>query len=94
MVKTRITVSVKKSVVDNAKRALSKKGRTLSDYVETALRSLSTSEILHDMRRELNFHCEYISWEYIEKNRPDLTDKVHSETEVRKMRNDRVLRLY
>ncbi len=93
MVKTKITVSVEKPVVDNAKLALLKKGRTLSDYIETALRSLSTSEILSDMCGELNLHCGYISGEDIEKNRPDLTGKVHSETEVGEMRNERVSRL-
>jgi hypothetical protein len=49
MVKTKITVSVEKPVVDNAKLALLKKGRTLSDYIEKSLRSLSTAEILSDL---------------------------------------------
>ena len=44
MVKTKITVSVEKPVVENAKLALLKKGRTLSDYIEKSLLSLSTAE--------------------------------------------------
>ncbi len=93
MVKTKITVSVEKPVVDNAKLALLKKGRTLSDYIEKSLRSLSTSEILDDMCKELNLNCGYISGEDVEKNRPDLTGRVYSETEVREMRNERASRL-
>ena len=49
MVKTKITVSVEKPVVDNAKLALLKKGRTLSEYIEKSLRSLSTAEFLSDL---------------------------------------------
>lgn len=93
MVKAKITVSVEKSVVDNAKLALLKKGRTLSDYIEKSLRSLSTSEILDDMRKELYLGREYISGEDVEKNRPDLTGRVHSEKEVRELRNERDTRL-
>lgn len=93
MVKTKITVSVEKPVVDNAKLALLKKGRTLSDYIEKSLRSLSTSENLGDLCRELNLDCGYISGEDVEMNRPDLIDKVYSEKEVREMRNERVSRL-
>ena len=59
MVKTKITVSVEKPVVDNAKLALLKKGRTLSDYIEKSLLSLSTAEILSDLCKELNLDCEY-----------------------------------
>ena len=43
MVKTKITVSIEKPVVDNAKLALLKKGKTMSDYIERTLRALSTS---------------------------------------------------
>jgi hypothetical protein len=93
MVKTKITVSVEKPVVDNAKLALLKKGRTLSDYVEKSLRSLSTSEILNDMCKELGLNCEYVSGEDVERNRPDLVGKADSETEVRKMRYGRISRL-
>ncbi len=93
MVKTKITVSVEKPVVDNAKLALLKKGRTLSDFIEKSLRSLSTMEILGDMCRELNLDCRYISMEDVERNRPDLKGKAYSEKEVREMRNERVSRL-
>ncbi len=93
MVKTKITVSVEKSVVDNAKLALLKKGKTLSNYIENSLRSLSTSEILDNMCKELNLDCGYISGEDVERKRPDLTGKVYSETAIREMRNERVSRL-
>ncbi len=93
MVKTKITVSVEKRVVDNAKLALLKKGRTLSDYIEKSLRSLSTAEILSDLCKELNLDCGYMSGEDIERNRPDLTGRVYSEKEVREMRNERISRL-
>ncbi len=43
MVKSKITVSIDKSVIENAKLALLKKRWTLSDYIEKSLRSLSTS---------------------------------------------------
>ena len=93
MVKTKITVSVEKPVVDNAKLALLKKGRTLSDYIEKSLRSLSTAENLSDLCKELNLDCGYMSGEDIERNRPDLTGRVYSEKEVREMRNERISRL-
>ena len=93
MVKIKITVSVEKPVVDNAKLALLKKGKTLSYYIEKSLRSLSTMEILGDLCRELNLDCGYISGEDVERNRPDLTGRVHSEKEVREMRNERISRL-
>ncbi|HLH86538.1 MAG TPA: hypothetical protein VKU79_06730 [Thermoplasmataceae archaeon] len=93
MVKTKITVSVEKPVVDNAKLALLKKGSTLSDYIEKSLRSLSTAEILSDLCIELNLDCKYISGEDVERNRPDLTGRVYSEKEVREMRNERNSRL-
>ncbi|MHB1441014.1 MAG: DUF6364 family protein [Cuniculiplasma sp.] len=93
MVKTKITVSVEKPVVDNAKIALLKKGRTLSDYIEKSLRSLSTSEILDDLCEELKLNCQYISGEDVEKYRPDLRGKVDAETELRQIRNERSSRL-
>ncbi len=93
MAKTKITVSVEKPVVDNAKLALLKKGRTMSDYIEKSLRSLSSSEILGDLCMELNLDCGYIRGEDVERNRPDLTGKAHSEAEVREMRNERASRL-
>ena len=93
MVKTKITVSVEKPVVDNAKLALLKKGRTLSDYIEKSLRSLSTAEILSDLCKEINLDCGYMSGEDVERNRPDLTGRVYSEKEVREMRNERISRL-
>ena len=93
MVKTKITVSIERPVVDNAKLALLKKGRTLSDYIEKSLRSLSSSEILEDMCKELGLNCRYISGEDVERNRPELTGKVCSETEVMEMRNERISRL-
>ena len=93
MVKTKITVSVEKPVVDNAKLALLKKGRTLSDYLENSLRSLSTSEILENICRELNLNCGYISGEKVERDRPDLIGKADSGMTVRKMRDERDSRL-
>jgi hypothetical protein len=93
MAKTKITVSVERQVVDSAKLALLKKRRTLSDYIENSLRSLSTSEFLNNICRELNLDCGYISGEDVERKRPDLTSKVHSETIVREIRNERVSRL-
>lgn len=93
MVKTKITVSIEKPVVDNAKLALLKKGKTMSDYIERALRSLSTSEILKDICEELNLNCKYVTGEEVERQRPDLTGKVLSELEVREMRDDRSSRL-
>lgn len=93
MVKTKITLSVEKPVVDNAKMSLLKKGRTLSDYVEKSLRSLSTSEVLDSLCKELNVNCGYISGEDVERNRPNLTGKVDSGKEVRKMRDERSSRL-
>lgn len=93
MAKTKITVSVEKPVVDNAKLALLKKGRTLSDYIETSLRSLSGMEILSGLCRELNLECGYISAENVEMNRPDLTGKAYAEREVKGLRSKRVSRL-
>lgn len=93
MVKTKITVSIEKPVVDNAKLALLKKGRTMSDYIEKSLRSLSTSEIMHGVCEELGLNCEYLTGEDVEKQRPDLTGKALSELEVREMRNERSSRL-
>ena len=93
MVKTKITVSVEKPVVDNAKLALLKKGRTLSEYIEKSLRSLSTAEFLSDLCKDLNIDCGYMSGEDVENNRPDLTGRVESEKEVREMRNERISRL-
>lgn len=88
MVKTKITVSIEKPVVDNAKLALLKKGKTMSDYIERTLRSLSTSEILNGICEELNLNCKYVTGEEVERQRPDLTGKVLSELEVREMRDD------
>jgi hypothetical protein len=93
MVKTKITVSVEKPVVDNAKLALLKKGRTLSDYIEKSLRSLSTSEILDDLCEELNLNCEYINGTDVEKYRPDLRGKVDLEKEVKQIRDERFSRI-
>ncbi|QRF75540.1 hypothetical protein Thermo_01043 [Thermoplasmatales archaeon] len=93
MVKTKITVSVEKPVVENAKLVLLKKGRTLSDYIEKSLRSLSTMDILIDLCSELNLDCGYFSGEDVEMNRPDLTGRVYSEKEVREVRNERVTHL-
>jgi hypothetical protein len=93
MVKTKITVSVEKQVVDNAKLALLKKRKTLSTYIENSLRSLSTSEVLNDLCKELKLDCGYISGEDVERERPDLTGKAYSENIVREMRNERVSRL-
>ncbi len=89
MVKTKITVSVEKPVVNNAKVVLLKRGKTLSDYIEKSLRSLSTSEIIEDICNELSLDCRYVSPEDIKKNRPNLTGKVQSETQIREMRNER-----
>ena len=93
MVKTKITVSVEKAVVKNAKLALLKKGRTLSDYIEKSLRSLSTDKILSDLCKEINLDCGYMSGEDVERNRPNLTGRVNSEKEVREMGNGRNSRL-
>ena len=93
MVKTKITVSVEKPVIDRAKLALLKKRRTLSDFIEKSLRSLSTSEILDDLCKELNLHYGYISGGDVERNRPDMVVKADSETEVKKMRHGRISRL-
>ena len=90
MVKTKITVSVEKAVVENAKLTLLKKGRTLSDYIEKSLLSLSTAEILSDLCKELNLDCGYVSGEDVERNRPDLTGRVNSQKEIREMRNERI----
>jgi hypothetical protein len=89
MVKTKITVSVEKPVVNNAKVVLLKRGKTLSDYIEKSLRSLSTSEIIEDICNELSLDCRYVSPEDIKNNRPNLTGKVQSETQIREMRNER-----
>ena len=94
MAKTKITVSIEKPVVDNAKLALLKKGKTMSEYIERSLRVLSASEILNDLCEELNLNCKYVTGEEVEKQRPDLTGKVLSEMEVRRMRNERNSRLY
>ena len=93
MVKTKITVSVEKQIVDNAKLALLKKRRTLSSFIENSLQSLSTSEVLNDICKELNLDCRYVSGEDVERKRPDLTGKVSSETIVREMRDERASRL-
>ncbi len=93
MVKSKITVSVDKSVVDTAKIALLKKGRTLSEFIEKSLRSLSTAQILDDLCRELDLNCEYVGYEEVERKRPDLRGKVASEVEVREIRRERVSRV-
>lgn len=93
MVKTKVTLSIEKPVVDNAKIALLRKGRTMSDYIEKSLRSLSSSEILEDLCKEMELDCEYISGEEVEKQRPDLKGKVQAESEVREMRNGRAARI-
>ena len=92
MVKIKITVSVEKAVVDSAKLALLKKRRTLSDFIENSLHSLSTSEILDDICKELNLYCGYVSGGDVERNRPDMVGKADSETEVKKMRHGRISR--
>lgn len=94
MVKKKITVSIEKPVVDNAKLALLKKGKTMSEYIERSLRALSTSEILNDLCKELNLNCKYVAGDEMEKQRPNLTGKVLSEMEVREIRNERNSRLY
>jgi hypothetical protein len=93
MVKAKITVSVDKGVVDTAKIALLKRGRTLSDFIEKSLRSLSTAQILDDLCRELKLECEYMSNEEVESKRPDLRGKVASEVEVREIRRERLSRV-
>ena len=93
MVKTKITVSVERQVVDNAKLALLKERRTLSDYIENSLRSLSVSEFLNEICKELNLDCGYTSSEDVERMRPDLTGKIYSENILREMRNERSSRL-
>ena len=90
----KITVSIEKPVVDNAKLALLKKGKTMNDYIERSLRALSTSEILNDLCEDLNLNCKYVASEQMERQRPDLTGKVLSEMEVRGMRNERNSSLY
>lgn len=92
-VKTKITVSVKREVVDNAKLALLKEKRTLSDYIEDSLRSLSVTEFLNDICKELNLDFRYISNEDVERMRPDMTGKIYSENILREMRNERNSRL-
>ena len=93
MVKTKITVSMDRQVVINAKLALLKKRRTLSDYIENSLRSLSVTEFLNDICTELNLDCGYTSSEDVERMRPDLKGKVYSENILREMRNKRNSRL-
>ena len=93
MVKTKITVSVERQVVDNAKLALLKERRTLSDYIENSLRSLSVTEVLNDICTELNLDCGYTGSEDVERMRPDLKGKVYSENILREMRNKRNSRL-
>ena len=93
MVKTKITVSMDRQVVINAKLALLKKRRTLSDYIENSLRSLSVTEFLNDICTELNLDCGYTGSEDVERMRPDLKGKVYSENILREMRNKRNSRL-
>jgi hypothetical protein len=93
MVKKKITVSVDKNVVDTAKIALLKKGRTLSDFIEKSLRSLSTAQTLDDLCRELGLNCKYVGYEEVERKRPDLRGKVASEVEVREIRRERFSRV-
>ena len=93
MVKTKITVSVEREVVDNAKLALLKERRTLNDYIENSLRSLSVREFLNDICTGLNLDCGYTSSEDVERIRPDLTGKIYSENILREMRNERNSRL-
>lgn len=92
MAKTRVTVSIEKTVFDNAKLTLLKRGRTLSDYIETSLRSLSGMEILGGLCRELNLECGYIRPESVEMNRPDLSGKAFAEREVKELRSKRASR--
>ena len=93
MVKTKITVSVEREVVDNAKLALLKERRTLNDYIENSLRSLSVREFLNDICTGLNLDCGYTSSEDVERMRPDLTGKIYSENILREIRNERNSRL-
>jgi len=93
MARTKITVSVEKEVIDSAKLALLKKKKALSSYIENSLRSLSTSEVLNDICKELNLNCGYVSGEDVERERPDFKGKAHSEAILREIRNERVSRL-
>ncbi len=93
MVKTKITVTVDRQVVDNAKLALLKERRTLSDFIENSLRSLSVTEFLNNICTELNLDCGYTSSEDVERMRPDLTGKIYSENILREIRNERNSRL-
>ena len=93
MPKAKMTVSVDRTVLESAKLALLRKHRTLSDYVDKSLRSLSASELLEGLCRDLGLHCHYISGEEVERNRPDLTGKIDSASEVRRLRDERSSRL-
>jgi hypothetical protein len=93
MAKTKVTVSVDKLVVDNAKIALFKRGRTLSDFIEKSLRSLSGAQILDGLCEVLSLNCGYVSSEEVERNRPDLRGRTSSEREVRGIRRERLSRL-
>ena len=81
---------MEKSAVDNAKLALMKKGKILSNHIENSLHSLSTPEILEKLCKEIIIDCGYINREKVEKKRPDLKGNVCSELAVREMRNERV----
>lgn len=88
-----MTVTVDKSVLERAKLALLRRRGTLSDYVDKSLRSLSTSELLGELCRDLGLNCHYISSEEVERNRPDLTGRVDSAMEVRRMHDERSSRI-
>lgn len=80
-------------MVNNAKLVPSRRGRTLSGYMEGSFRSLFPTEIIESLCLELSFGFEYLSREEVEMDRPDLAGKVSSETEIREMRNEGALRI-
>ena len=86
MTKTKVTLSIDKQVVSQAKVALAKKGENMSEEVERFLEALSGSGDMDKMLGVLGIQRRRVGSEEIEKSRPKGLDAAEA---VREMRNAR-----
>ena len=93
MGKTKLTLSVDSDLLKSAKIQLLKKGITLSDYTEEAMRSLVTASIIEDIARTLDIKLSYMSFEDVNSKRVKAPKGQDSASVIREIRDDRADRI-
>ena len=92
MTKTKVTLSIDKQVVSQAKVALAKKGENMSEEVERFLESLSGSGDMDKMLSVLGIQRRRVGSEEIEKLRPKGSDAAKAVREMRNARKESISR--